>query len=143
MFPFHSALLKGNLTLSFRAAKGRGIGFALVCFQMVSPLIVFAQSQTKASSPTFASLSQRAAEARDADRLQEAISLYKRALALRPTWTEGWWSLGTLLYDQDNFREASKAFRKVVQWNPKNGTAHAMLGLCEFELGTDDAALRE
>ena len=103
---------------------------------------MLAQSKA-ASSSDFKTLSAKADAARDANRLDEAVVLYKKALALRSGWTEGWWSLGTLLYDVDKYAQAAKAFRKVVQQNPRNGTAHVMLGLCEYELGTDDAALRE
>jgi tetratricopeptide (TPR) repeat protein len=101
-----------------------------------------AHPQTKPSSPNFAALSRRAAEARDADRLEEAAVLYTKALALRPNWTEGWWSLGTLEYDQDHFARAAIDFEKVIALEPANGTAHAMLGLCQFELGKDDPALK-
>jgi len=102
----------------------------------------FAQSKTLPSAD-FEALSLRANEARDADRLEEAIALYKKALALRSSWTEGWWSLGTLFYDEDKYGDAAEAFRKVVQQNAKNGTAHVMLGLCEYELGEEDSALKE
>jgi tetratricopeptide (TPR) repeat protein len=91
---------------------------------------------------TFAALSKRAAEARDANRLDEAVELYTRALALRPSWEEGWWSLGTIEYDQDRFAKAALHFSKVIALNSGNGTAHAMLGLCQFELGQEEAALK-
>jgi predicted Zn-dependent protease len=133
--------LKTILTLSFRRAQLRGICLALICSQLFP--CGSASGQTKPASSNFASLSRRAAEARDADRLDEAAALYKKALALRPSWTEGWWSLGTLLYDKDKYSEAERAFRIVVQQAPKNGTAHAMLGLCAYELGQDDKALQE
>jgi predicted Zn-dependent protease len=98
--------------------------------------------QTKPPSPTFATLSKQAAEARDADRLEEAAGLYTRALALRPKWAEGWWSLGTLEYDQDHYAKAARDFEKLIALDAKNGTAHAMLGLCQFELGKDEPALQ-
>jgi tetratricopeptide (TPR) repeat protein len=100
-----------------------------------------AYSQTKASADNFVALSKRAGAARDADQLQEAVLLYTQALALRPRWEEGWWSLGTLQYDQDHYAKAATAFRKAIALNGANGTAHAMLGLCEFELGKDALAL--
>jgi len=90
----------------------------------------------------FESLTAKADAARDANQLEEAVTLYKKALALRPNWTEGWWSLGTIRYDQDNFAEAANAFRKVVALDAAHGTARVMLGLCEFELGLDDSALK-
>lgn len=71
------------------------------------------------------------------------MKLYRRALALDPKWAEGWWSLGTLYYDGDKYAEAELAFGKVVALDPKQGTAHAMLGLCEFELGQPDRALKD
>jgi tetratricopeptide (TPR) repeat protein len=82
-------------------------------------------------------------EALDADRLQEAIPLFRKALALNPRWVEGWWSLGTAFYDQESYAEAELAFQHVVAIDPKHGTAHALLGMCEFQLSDDKAALRD
>jgi tetratricopeptide (TPR) repeat protein len=112
---------------------------------VVLALAVGAASQGEmqsSSSTNFETLSAKAAEARDADRLDEAITLYRRALVLRPRWTEGWWSLGTLQYDQSHYAPAAKDFEKVIALDAANGTAHAMLGLCEFELGEDVPALK-
>ena len=128
-----------------RAADSSGRRPALLILLFVGPLCFFpgtAHPQTKPSSTTFAPLSKRAAEARDADRLEEAVALYTRALALEPKWEEGWWSLGTLEYDQDHYAKAALAFEKVIALNPAHGTAHAMLGLCQFELGKDEPALK-
>jgi len=87
-------------------------------------------------------LEERAKKASEENRLDEAGRLYARALALRPRWAEGWWSLGTLEYDQDHYAEAAQAFQKLLRIQPSNGTAHAMLGLCQFELGKDEPALK-
>jgi len=95
------------------------------------------------SSAQFQSLSKRAMAALDADKLPEAIPLFRKALALDPHWVEGWWSLGTAYYDQESYAEAELAFQRVVAIDPRNGTAHALLGLCEFELGDDKSALRD
>ncbi len=89
----------------------------------------------------FASLSAEADAARDAGRLDEAEALYRQALAKRPAWQEGWWSLGTILYDQDSYASAARAFRRVLAGDPKNGTAHLMLALCEYQLDRDESAL--
>lgn len=131
---------KASLTLSFRGAKRRRICLALLWLQLL--LSGSASGQTKPASSGFASLSQRAAEARDASRLDEAAALYAKALALRPRWTEGWWSLGTIEYDRDHYAKAAQNFEKLIVLDPANGTAHAMLGLCQFELGKDDFALK-
>ena len=99
--------------------------------------------QAQAKSPNdFASVATKANAARDANRLDEATSLYKQALALRPSWAEGWWSLGTIQYDTNDYAAGAKSFQKLVALQPKNGMAHAMLGLCQFEVGPDSSALQ-
>ncbi len=98
---------------------------------------------TPQPSASFQTISKRAMEALDADKLEAAIPLFRKALAINPSWAEGWWSVGTAYYDEDRFAEAEMAFKQVVGLDPKHGTAHAFLGLCEFELGEDRAALRD
>jgi tetratricopeptide (TPR) repeat protein len=95
------------------------------------------------SSQGFEALRKKADEARDAGRLDDAVKLYHRALGINGKWAEGWWSLGTLQYDNDRYAEAELAFEKVVALDPKQGTARAMLGLCEFELGQPERALKD
>jgi tetratricopeptide (TPR) repeat protein len=100
-----------------------------------------ARPQAAASAQAFDQLSRGAMQALDADQLDAAIKLFRKALVIRPDWAEGWWSLGTALYDQERCAEAAIAFQKVVDLDPKHGTAHAFLGLCQFQLGQDKAAL--
>jgi tetratricopeptide (TPR) repeat protein len=99
------------------------------------------QSRPAARAADFATLSKRAEAARDTGRLDEAVPLYRKALALQATWKEGWWALGTILYEQDAYRDAAPAFRHLVTLDPKNGTAHLMLALCEYQLNADASAL--
>jgi len=94
------------------------------------------------SGATFAQLAEKAQKASEQNRLDEAARLYAKALAIKPKWAEGWWALATLEYDQDHYPKAAAAFEKLVASQPQNGTAFAMLGLCEFELGHDEASLR-
>jgi tetratricopeptide (TPR) repeat protein len=89
----------------------------------------------------FATLAKQASVARAANRLDEAATLYRKALALRPTWAEGWFSLGTIQYDQNSYQAAALSFGKAARF-AKSGTTRVMLGLCEFELGQNGAALR-
>ena len=94
------------------------------------------------SAPEFAQVSASAEAARDAGQLDQATSLYRKALALQPRWKEGWWSLGTILYDQNSYPAAARAFRRLVSYDPNNGTAHLMLALCQYQLGLDDSAIK-
>lgn len=94
-----------------------------------------------AAQNTFSTLATEAKAASDANRLDEAVVLYQKALKLRPLWAEGWFSIGTIQYDQNRYQEAADSFDKATRLTPKAGTARVMLGLCEFELGRDESAL--
>jgi tetratricopeptide (TPR) repeat protein len=131
--------LKASLTLSLRPGERRGICFVLLFLHLL--LCGSASGQANPATSSFASLSHRAAKARDANRLDDAATLYAKALALRPKWTEGWWALGTIEYDQDHYAKAAQDFERLIALDPSNGTAHAMLGLCQFELNKDELAL--
>jgi tetratricopeptide (TPR) repeat protein len=111
------------------------VGLLCVCASQVL-------AQGAADTHAAASVSARADAARDAGRLAEAASLYRQALAARPSWQEGWWSLGTVLYDQDDYARAAQAFNRLITLDASNGTAHLMLGLCEYQLDRTDSALR-
>lgn len=104
-------------------------------------LVLSVALSAQAPSSTFATLSAKADAARNAEHFDEAVSLYRKALVLRPGWAEGWWWLGTIQYERNVYEEAATAFRKVTLLPPPNGTAFVMLGLSEFELGRDTLAL--
>lgn len=78
---------------------------------------------------------ERAAEvARERGDTQASAKLYEHALARSPSWQEGWWYYGSLLYDGNRYADAVAAFHKLLQLNDKLGNAWAMLGLSEFEI---------
>jgi len=115
---------------------------ALVLCNLVFFCFTLAWSQEKApATQSFDSIAAQADQARDANDLEKALVLYRGALGIRPGWAEGWWSLGTILYERDNYAEAAQAFEHVVALRPDHGSARVMLGLCEFELGQDNSAL--
>jgi len=89
----------------------------------------------QATSKPAEEVAARAQAAMAAERIPEAIRLYYRATTLRPNWAEGWWHLGTLLFDTARFREARDAFARFVMIERKQpGPGFAMLGLSEFQL---------
>jgi tetratricopeptide (TPR) repeat protein len=90
----------------------------------------------------FSTVVAEAKHASDANQLDKAIPLYREALAQRPTWTEGWWLLGTAHYDLGQFPECERALGRLVKLDPKNGTGHLMLGLCQFQLNRGEPALK-
>jgi tetratricopeptide (TPR) repeat protein len=82
---------------------------------------------------TFDRVAKEAAQARQQNRIQDAVGLYRQAVKLHPSWAEGWWFLGELLYDQDKYPEARDALRRMVSLDRKAGPGFALLGLCEYE----------
>src|SRR5437899_985805 len=94
-------------------------------------LLVTANPTTAQSSRSFEQVAREADVARTFDQGQRAIDLYQEGLKIRPSWSEGWWDLGSLLYDEDRFPEAETAFRRFVAATRKPAPAYAFLGLCE------------
>ncbi len=93
-----------------------------------------AAAQATPPKGNFAQVSRQAEEARAAGRLKDAIRLYREAAKLRPSWSEGWWGLGSIYYEQDRFPEAREAFTRFIATSKKDvAPAYAFLGLCEYE----------
>ena len=93
------------------------------------------QAHASATQESFETVVSRAQSAMDAGRLSEAEQLYRRAVTLRPGWAEGWWHLGTLCFDSNQFTEARDAFAQFVTVEKKQaGPGFAMLGISEFQL---------
>jgi tetratricopeptide (TPR) repeat protein len=97
---------------------------------------------TAAASAEFDRLVQEGTEARQAERWEDAIELYAKAVKIKPDYVEGYWYQGTAYYSLDNYTRGAETFRKVVRLAPKNGAAYAFLGLCEFGLKDYDRALQ-
>jgi tetratricopeptide (TPR) repeat protein len=98
-------------------------------------------AQTQANAETrFEQFVKQADEARVAERFDDAISLYGKALNLKPKWPEGWWYVGAIFYQKDLYPQARDAFQNLVALEPDRGPASAMLGLCLFQTGEYERA---
>ncbi len=86
----------------------------------------------KVSSAEIERLKAQANAARGADRIPEAIELYKRLAKVSPRNAEAWWYLGTLYYDSNQYGPGAQSFQKFVALDPRNSEGWAMLGLCEY-----------
>jgi tetratricopeptide (TPR) repeat protein len=117
------------------------LGLSLI-FSKADAFAVTPIASPQQPTEDFDSVVHSATAAREAGRPAEAIELYQKAVALRPEWAEGWWYLGTLLYDADRFRQAIPALQKVSEFAPQVPDVFNFLGLCEFETGEYDSALQ-
>jgi tetratricopeptide (TPR) repeat protein len=86
-----------------------------------------------ATQKNFDDITHDAEAARTADRLADAIRLYRQGVDLHPSWQDGWWWLGSLYYEQDRFPESQTALTRFLTLAPKPGPAYAFLALSEYE----------
>ncbi len=115
--------------------------FTFLVFASAGPSS-FSQTRVAARS-SFQEIARQAKQATADNRLADAARLYRQALRLNASWKEGWWGLGTALYDQSRYAEAKQAFGLLAALDRENGSARLFLGLCEFELGEDSSALAD
>ena len=92
------------------------------------------------ASADFTQVSERAEQAKTAGHIEDAVLLYAEGVQLRPTWADGWWSLGTLLFEQQRFPEAEAALNRFITLTPNAWAAYAPLALCEYETHHYDSA---
>jgi tetratricopeptide (TPR) repeat protein len=129
-----------------RALISGGLAALLLCSAVSASAQRRAGTRTKRPAATaapaanFEKLAAEATAARNANRIPEAINLYRDALKANPKWDEGWWFLATLLYDRDEYAEAANAFTAATKLRPQAGIAFIMLGLCEYRLARYDEA---
>jgi len=102
-----------------------------------------AQSANQASHASrFENLAHQAEVARDAKRLDEALTLYKRALELKPGWEDGWGKAGSIAYELEKYSECASDFRRLTVLKPDFIPAWTLEGLCEYGLRDYRAALK-
>jgi tetratricopeptide (TPR) repeat protein len=132
--------VRAGLAKSFIAGIAGFGAFTANPLTAAQPAQAAAAHSRPASSGTFTAIAAKATGARDAERLDEAVPLFRKALALNPKWAEGWWSLGTIYYDSDRYAEGAIAFEHLTALQPEDGTTHLMLGLCLYELDQNEDA---
>lgn len=103
--------------------------------------VVSAQAIPAASKPSFVQLLQAAEKARDQNRDDDAIRLYRRAVSEQPESEQSLWYLGTLLYEREQYAEARDVLLQFLTLRPDAGPAWALLGLSESQLRAYPRAL--
>ncbi len=103
-------------------------------------ILTLLQISQPAARQEFDRLAARAAEARKASRDTDALRLYKSALRLKPAWTDGWWNVGSIFYEREDFAAARDALRKLIALDKKAVAAYALLGICEYKVAEYEAA---
>jgi tetratricopeptide (TPR) repeat protein len=91
----------------------------------------------------FSSLASSADAARQQGDIPRAIQLYREATGKNPNWPDGWWFLGILQYDRNQYAAAKEALSRYLQLTPNAPPALALRGLCEFELNNYPESLQD
>lgn len=100
------------------------------------------QSTQESPRQSFDQLLQAADNAREQNRDDEAIQLFRRALVEKPESEEALWYLGSMLYEKDRLTEARDVLRSFLTLRPDAGPGWALLGLSEFQLREYPRALQ-
>ncbi|MGB7846909.1 MAG: tetratricopeptide repeat protein [Candidatus Acidiferrum sp.] len=87
----------------------------------------------KIQAPSIDQVSQAAQQALNENRDDDAVTLFRQALKLKPDWDEGLWDLSSLFYEKEHFSEARDLLRHFLVQNPKHGPGWALLGLSEYK----------
>jgi tetratricopeptide (TPR) repeat protein len=95
---------------------------------------VAAQETVAATREQFDQLLQSAEKARDENRDEEAVGLFRRALSIEPESEEALWYLGSMLYEREQYAQARDVLRQFLTIRPNAGPGWALLGLSEFQL---------
>lgn len=101
--------------------------------------VIAASAQNSPSS--FEQLSQQAQQAYEANHEEEAARLFSEAVKLRPDWAEGWWAMGMIAYQRDQYPQCRDALTRMVALDGSAAPGWALLGLCEFRTQDYDKAL--
>ncbi len=121
--------------MAFCISVVRFVPVLLICLWLAPP--------AASAATRFEEIARQADAARVRNRVAVAIRLYREGARLNPSWADGWWYLGSLLYDQDRFSEAAVAFQRLIASAERRGPAHAFLGLCQYQTGNYDEALAQ
>lgn len=99
----------------------------------IHPVAAVEQGAAVTTHVSFEQLSKEAERAREENRNDDAIRLYKSALGTRPDWEQGLWFLATLQYEKEEYAVAKDTFRQFMTLRPDAGPGWALLGMSEFQ----------
>jgi len=98
------------------------------------PVAAYGQSPQAPSRQSFDQLLLSAEKAREDNRDDEAIQLFRRALVEKPDSEEALWYLGSIFYENKQFAEARNVLRSFLTLRADAGPGWALLGMSEFQL---------
>lgn len=113
---------------------GRVLLIACLATCVLPASIARAQTSSTSKPSGLDQVLQAAEKARDENRDNEAIQMFRRALGEKPDSEEALWYLGSMLYEKNEFAEARDVLRRFVSLRSDAGPGWALLGMSEFQL---------
>jgi tetratricopeptide (TPR) repeat protein len=98
----------------------------------LAPDLLPAKSESSRVPPEIRLDAERAIAAR---RVPEAVAAVEKGLKIDPSWTDGLWKIGLLLYQSDQFESALPYLARLTELEPSKGVGWALRGMCEFQTG--------
>ena len=126
--------------LVVRRIPPSGLAAVFICLLIVTTIIPI---PLPAQTDDFNAVAASAAAARQEGDIPKAIALYRKATLKNPEWPDGWWFLGILQYDQNQYESAIDALTHYLQLTPKAAPALALRGICQFNIGAYELALQD
>ena len=129
--------MRGSLLTT---ARGLIVATATMAVLAICSSLCIAQSTRRSRSKTapaqpqlsakanveFEQFAKLADEARLSERIDDAISLYGKALKIKPQWPDGWWYIGAILYREGSSTpRLAMHFRISLRLSPSRGQAWA------------------
>lgn len=71
--------------------------------------------------------------------LDDSLTSYDKAIALRPEFLEAWYNRGMLTMDLGNDEEALRSFREILRFSPQSADAANAMAVLYFRQGKYDA----
>jgi tetratricopeptide (TPR) repeat protein len=109
------------------------VAIAMLLIVLPSHPMVAVDQAAATTRASFEQLSREADRARDENRNDDAIRLYKSALAKKPEWEQGLWFLSTLLYQKEQYADARETLRQFMTLRADAGPGWGLLGMSEFQ----------
>lgn len=117
-----------------------GLCFALGC-QTPPPKVVTVPAPVNYDTAKAIALADQGLSAQRAGRLDEAIGLYKQAVATNPELSGIWTNLGVALMAKQNFSGAAESFKRAADLSPTDSRPLVNLGIAYLDRGWADQAL--
>lgn len=106
----------------------------------LAPDLLPAKSESSSVPPEIRLDAEKAIAAR---RIPEAVAAVEKGLKIDPSWTDGLWKIGLLLYQSDQFESALPYLGRLTELEPSKGVGWALRGMCEFQAGKPLQAIQD